>query len=140
MATPSSSPASKLLAQYPNDVQALAREATRLIRRLLPRVEEHADPTAGMIAFGHGPGYKGMVCTLILSQSGVKVGLVRGSELDDPHGLLEGRGKVHRHIQVKSPADLRRPGVSELIMATYTAWKARTGPTPAGRRVSEAVP
>ena len=127
MTTPSSSPASKLLARYPDDVQALALEAIRLIRRLLPEVEENADATAGLIAFGYGPGYKGMVCTLILSKSGVKIGLVRGSELDDPRGLLEGSGKVHRYIQMKSAADLRRPGVSALIRATYAAWRKRTG-------------
>lgn len=127
MTTRSSSPASKLMARYPDDVQALALEATRLIRRLLPDVEESADSTAGLIAFGYGPGYKGMVCTLILSTSGVKIGLVRGSELDDPRGLLAGSGKVHRHIQMKSAADLRRPGVSALIRATYAAWRKRNG-------------
>ena len=126
MTTPSSSPASKLLARYPDDVQALALEAIRLIRRLLPEVDENADATAGLIAFGYGPGYKGMVCTLILSKSGVKIGLVRGSELDDPRGLLEGSGKVHRYIQMKSAADLRRPGVSALVKATYAAWRERT--------------
>jgi len=126
MTTRSSSPASKLLARYPDDVQALALEAIRLIRRLLPEVDENADATAGLIAFGYGPGYKGMVCTLILSKSGVKIGLVRGSELDDPRGLLEGSGKVHRYIQMKSAADLRRPGVSALVKATYAAWRERT--------------
>jgi hypothetical protein len=130
MTTRSSSPVSKLLARYPDDVQALALEATRLIRRLLPDVEERADPTAGLIAFGSGPGYKGMVCTLLLSKTGVKVGLVRGSELDDPRGLLEGSGKVHRYIQMKSAADLRRPGVSALIRATYAGWRKRL-PRPA---------
>ena len=126
MTTRSSSPASKLLGRYPDDVQALAVEATQLIRRLLPGIEEGADPTAGLIAFGYGPGYKGMVCTLILSKTGVKIGLVRGSELDDPRGLLAGSGKVHRYIQMKSAADLRRPGVSALIKATYAAWRKRT--------------
>jgi hypothetical protein len=67
-----------------------------------------------------------MVCTLILSQGGVKIGLVRGSELGDPRGLLEGRGKVHRFIPVTSPADLAAPGVSELIAAADAAWQARS--------------
>jgi len=126
MTTRSSSPASKLLARYPDEVQALALEARALIRRLLPDVEESADASAGLISFGYGPGYKGMVCTLILSKTGVKIGLVRGSELDDPRGLLEGSGKVHRYIQMKSAADLRRPGVSALIKSTYAAWRKRT--------------
>ena len=125
MATRSSSPADKLLARYPPGVQALAADARRLVQRLLPGVEETADATARLLAYGYGPGYKGMVCTLILSKAGVKLGLVRGGELDDPRGLLEGRGKVHRFIACRAPADLRRPGVDELITAAHTAWKTR---------------
>ncbi len=139
MATPSSSPASELLARYPAQVQTLAGGAARLIRRLLPGVEERADPSSAILAYGFGPGYKGMVCTLILSRSAVKIGLVRGSELDDPHRLLGGRGKVHRFIELKTPADLRRRGVSDLIAAAYAAWLARTS-TPVARRARPATP
>jgi hypothetical protein len=125
MATSSSSPAvAKLLARYPDGVQALARDARALIERLLPGVEESVDPKVGLLAYGFGPGYKGMVCTLILSQKGVKLGLARGAELDDPHGLLAGAGKVHRHIAFKTAADLKRPGVTALIKVTYKAWQA----------------
>jgi len=127
MATSSSSRAAgKLLARYPGEVHSLAKKAAALIRRLLPGIAEGVDPAAGLLAYSYGPGYKGLICTLILSQTGVKLGLVRGSELDDPHGLLEGRGKVHRFIQLKTPADLRRPGVRELIAATCAAWKKRS--------------
>ena len=125
MGTRSSSPAGKLLARYPPGVQALAADARRLITRQLPRVTESADASAGLLAYGYGPGYKGTVCTLLLSKGGVKIGLVRGSELDDPHGLLEGSGKVHRYIAVKTATDLDKPGVTDLIAATYKAWKAR---------------
>jgi hypothetical protein len=119
-------------------VQVLAGDAARMIRRLMPDVEERADPSSGILSYGFGPGYKGMVCTLILSQPGVKIGLVRGSELDDPHRLLGGRGKVHRYIELKAPADLRRAGVSDLIAATYAAWQARAA-TPVARRARAAV-
>ena len=125
MATPSSSPAAKLLARYPPAVRTLATGARRLIKGQLPRVTESVDLTAGLLSYGYGPGYKGMVCTLILSKTGVKIGLVRGSELDDPHGLLAGTGKVHRYIAATSAADLDQPGVTDLIAATYDAWKAR---------------
>ena len=126
MATSSSSPAAaKLLARYPGEVQTLAKEAAALLRRLLPGVEEGVDPAAGLFAYGFGPGYTGMVCTLILSQKGVKLGLVRGAELDDPRSLLQGSGKVHRYVPLKTPADLRQAGLNALIAATYKAWQAR---------------
>lgn len=42
-----------------------------------------------------------MVCTLIISPSGVKLGIVGGVELPDPHSLLEGSGKTHRHVVLR---------------------------------------
>lgn len=115
----------KLLQAYPADVQALAQEARRLIRRLLPDSAEGVDSSAPLISYSYGPGYRGAVCTLILSKSGVKLGLVRGTELDDPRGLLQGSGKVHRYIQLHAPGDLRQAGVSQLIKAAHTACRNR---------------
>lgn len=119
----------KLLGAYPSDVQELAAGARQLIRQLLPEVEEGADPSAPVVGYSYGPGYSGMVCTLILSKSGVKLGLVRGAELADPRGLLEGSGKVHRYVQLRVPADLRKAGLSQLIKAAYTAWQRRNEQT-----------
>ena len=55
----------------------------------------------------------------------MKLGLVRGGDLPDPQGLLEGSGKVHRYIQLRTASDLREGGVSELVKASYAAWKHR---------------
>jgi len=115
----------KLLTSYPADVQALASAARLLLSKWLPRVEERVDSSAPVIGYGYGPGYRGTVCTLILSKSGVKLGLVRGAELADPRGLLEGSGKVHRYIQLRAVADLQRAGVRQLVEAGYAAWRHR---------------
>jgi hypothetical protein len=114
-----------LLAAYPTDVQALASAARRSLRTWLPNSEEVADPVAPVIGYGYGPGYKGLVCTLLVSKTGVKIGLARGAELADPHGLLGGSGKVHRYVQLRNAADLRNPDVRALVKATYAAWKQR---------------
>jgi hypothetical protein len=66
-----------------------------------------------------------MICTLLLSKSGVKLGFVNGAELPDPAGLLEGSGKKHKYIQLETPSDLDRPAVKQLIQAAYGAWKQR---------------
>ena len=115
----------KLLTSYPADVQALASAARLLLSKWLPRVEERVDSSAPVIGYGNGPGYRGTVCTLILSKSGVKLGLVRGAELADPRGLLEGSGKVHRYIQLRAVSDLQRAGVRQLVEAGYAAWRQR---------------
>jgi hypothetical protein len=104
-----------LMAGYPPEVQALAARTRDFILQALPKAEETIDTSARMVAYGYGPGYKGMVCTLIPSRKGVKLGLYRGSELPDPKGLLEGSGKVHRHVQLATPADLRKAGLKRLL-------------------------
>jgi hypothetical protein len=107
-----------LLAGYPPAIQALASHTRQFVRRVLPDVQESADATAPLVAFSHGPGYRGLVATMILSRTGVKLGLVCGASLEDPRGLLEGAGKVHRHIALRTEADLRKPGVSALLKAS----------------------
>jgi len=115
----------KLVESYTRDVQAVAAGARQLICDVLPGVEERVDPKQAIVSYGYGPGYKGMVCTLLLSKSGVKLGVVRGSELADPRGLLEGSGKVHRYVQLHARADLRKAGLRPLIKAAHAAWQAR---------------
>jgi hypothetical protein len=117
--------AETLLAKYPPEVQALAAAARAALAQWLPRSEEVVDATAPVIAYAYGPGYKGLVCSLILSKTGVKIGLAHGSELPDPAGLLAGAGKVHKHIQLHSPSDLGNPAVRALVKAAYAAWKRR---------------
>jgi hypothetical protein len=63
-----------------------------------------------------------MVCSLILSKKGVKLGML--GSVPDPHGLLRGDGKRWRHIVLKEPADLQRRGVEAIVKAAYRAWHA----------------
>lgn len=128
--------AKTLLANYPAEVQALAAAARAALAKWLPESEELVDNTAPVIGVGYGPGYKALVCSLILSKTGVKIGLARGSELQDPEGLLAGSGKVHKYIQLHSPSDLRNPAVRALVKATHAAWKQRANApaTPAASR------
>jgi hypothetical protein len=114
------------LASYPADVGELARAARSLIEKMIPGAEEYLDRSAKVIGYGFGPGYKSMVCTLILSRTGVKLGIAYGASMPDPKGLLRGAGKVHRHIAFQSLADLKQPGVKALLKAALAGWKERT--------------
>jgi hypothetical protein len=113
------------LASYPAEVRDLAHAARRMLLGALPGSEETLDETARVIGFGYGPGYKNCVCSLIMSQKGVKVGIAYGATLPDPDRLLQGAGKVHRHVALKSIADLKQPGVKSLVKAALKAWKDR---------------
>jgi hypothetical protein len=65
------------------------------------------------------------VCTLIMSQRGVKLGIVRGAELPDPKHLMTGDGNVHRHVQLGDAADLKRSGLRQLLKDALAAWRKR---------------
>jgi hypothetical protein len=114
-----------LLAAYPPGVKALALGARKLVLEALPAVEETLDTSVAVIGYGYGPGYNGLICTLILSKSGVKLGVARGVELPDPRRLLEGSGKIHRYVSFKQPSDLRRPGLNQLLKSAARAWRER---------------
>jgi hypothetical protein len=114
-----------LLGSYPEDVQTLVLQARKTLRQWLPDAAESVDESARMLAYRYGPGYKGMVCTLLLSKSGIKLGLVGGAALADPRGLLAGTGKVHRHVQLRTVEDLQQAGLKQLVLGASAACRKR---------------
>jgi hypothetical protein len=113
------------LASYPTDVRELANAARKTLAAALPGAYESVDTAAKLLGYSYGPGYKGLVCTLIMSKTGVKIGIFRGAELPDPDGLLQGAGKVHRHVQLRRVEDLDRPELKRLLAAALAAWHSR---------------
>jgi len=116
----------EFLALYPPVVRDIAVAARDLVAQMVPNATETVDRSARLIGYGYGPGYKNTICTLLLSQTGVKVGIARGSELSDPTHLLQGSGKVHRHVQLRSVADVANPGLKQLLEAAVAAWRERS--------------
>ena len=120
---------------YPPHIQALAHQARDFVLDLMADrspslgagdVIETIDGSGPYAFYGYAPGYKGLVCSLILSKTEVKLGLSHGASLDDPRSLLKGAGKVHRHIPLKTSADLKKAGVKALVKAAIKQWRART--------------
>jgi hypothetical protein len=120
----------RFLAAYPEDVQAVALSAHDFLQEMLPAIEHRLDRPAKLIGYAYGPGYKGLICTLIFSQKGIKLGIVRGSELPDPKHLMTGQGKVHRHVPLRRVGDLKTPGLRALLKVALAAWKERYGMPP----------
>lgn len=54
----------------------------------------------------------------------VNLGFFRGIHLPDPEGLLEGTGKVLRHVKLRRPDDARRPSVTALLAAAIDERRA----------------
>jgi hypothetical protein len=59
------------------------------------------------------------------AKAGVKIGLAYGASLPDPNSLLRGVGKIHRHIEVRTQAQLRQAGVEQLLAAALSLWRMR---------------
>lgn len=112
----SETPADLLLASAPPDVRDLAIRTRQVVKEELPDdVLETVD--GNDIGFGWGTGYTGLVCVVSVYSRWVNLGVVDGSDLPDPHGLLQGSGKRHRYIRLTRLADLDRPGLRELLRA-----------------------
>lgn len=45
----------------------------------------------------------------------VNLGFMKGANMPDPDGLLEGTGKQMRHAKVREPADLESPEIRALV-------------------------
>ena len=118
-----------LIGQYEPDIQRLIHAARRTLRVAFRGATETSDPQAHCLGYSYGPGYKGTVATLILSKTGVKIGIPYGSSLPDPAHLMAGEGKVHRHVAIKGPAELKAPELRALLQNALRAWETRTGHT-----------
>ena len=55
----------------------------------------------------------------------VNVGFFRGAEIADPNGLLEGTGKVMRHVKLRPGHDLDATALTRLVDTAYTDMKER---------------
>jgi len=115
-----------MIGQYGPEIQSLIHAATHMLRAAFNGATETFDPQAHVVGYSYGPGYKGLVATLILSKTGAKIGIPYASSLADAAHLLAGEGKVHRHVVIKNPAELKTPELKALREDALRAWKSRT--------------
>ena len=121
--------AEKILAHCPESVAATGSSLRQFLLRHLKGITEQPDPKANVIGYSYGAGYKDLICTIILSKKGTKLGFYKGSELPDPKKLLTGSGKVHRYVEISSEEDVRNPALLELLEHAVVAREKRLGPS-----------
>jgi hypothetical protein len=114
-----------ILVKYDAPVRELALRLREFLLKQLKGVTEQADVPANMVAYGYGPGYKDMICTIIPSKKGVKLGFYKGSELPDPTKLLTGSGKVHKYVEIKTEKDVESAALKALLAEAFKSYKAR---------------
>ena len=118
-----------LLEAFSPEVQKLALATRAFVLRIIPKAMETVDTKSRLIGFGFGPGYKDVICTLIPAKTWVTLGIGWGAELPDPQKLLEGSGKVHRHVKLKAESDLKNPALQAILQAGLQRWESKRKPT-----------
>jgi hypothetical protein len=104
------------LSTHDRSVAALALALRDIVLEEAPDVAEKMyrnHPSA--IWLGFGPKMKDMLWYIATATSHVNLGFCRGAALPDPHHVLEGDGKVMRHVKFRSESDLERPFVRRYI-------------------------
>lgn len=82
----------------------------------------------GAATFGVGPKKMSEGYVYIAPHvSHVNLGFYKGASLPDPGHLFEGTGKALRHIKIRTPDDVDRPAVRNLVMAAITERRSVLG-------------
>ena len=93
----------------------------RLVLEAVPDIRYAVDTVDAQIGYGARQfGYGGWgMAALAPYTNWVSLALLRGAELDDPDGLLEGTGRSVRHVKVRSTEQLaeRREAIKRLLEA-----------------------
>ncbi|MGO3183465.1 MAG: DUF1801 domain-containing protein [Aequorivita sp.] len=106
---------------FSSDIKEIAREARKLIYKVLPEVVEVVWIKQKNIGFGTGPKKKTEhFCWLMPATKHVSLGFNFGAELPDPKNLLEGTGKSYRHYKIRSVENLYNPALIELLKYAIT--------------------
>ena len=109
--------AAKTVDEYVESTSGVVRRtieaARRLVRETLPQAEEVMKWGAPVYLAPDGT----PEVYLYAGRDHVNIGFIHGVLLDDPNGLLKGKGKEGRHVTFRSPDELRRDGLVDLIRA-----------------------
>ncbi|MCX6287638.1 MAG: hypothetical protein NTY96_11040 [Bacteroidetes bacterium] len=116
---------STILSKYDPSTAELGGQLTGFLLSQLPGSVELPDESSGIIAITYGKGYKDIICTVIPSKQGIKLGFNRGSELPDPEHLLTGKGKLHKYVVIRSALDFEKPGILSLLREGLKAYDKR---------------
>jgi hypothetical protein len=132
----------QFLAAYEPRITQLALAARALVLGEAPQAVELIYDAYNAVAAGYSfTGRAGDAFIHIAAYAGwVNLGFNRGSELDDPKGLLQGSGRWIRHLRIAEAADAKRPELRAFVRAAVArAKRPLEGVEGAGKSVVRAV-
>ena len=108
----------EIVAAYDEPVQYLLVRARSFIYQVYPAAVEVPWPVQRTLGYGVGPKKNSEHFAWLQPQrTYLNLGFNYGTELPDPEGLLEGTGKLLRHVKIRRPEDLKNPALRDLLEA-----------------------
>jgi len=105
---------------------ALVERLRKLIHSVAPRVREEVK-YGGLLFSGASP-----FCGLFSYERHVSLEFSRGAVLPDRHQVLEGNGKLRRHIKIEKVGDLFKKNVREYVDLAFSAVSSAKDAKPDG--------
>jgi hypothetical protein len=101
-------------AEYLKDQSPKNQAIIRGLRRFVKRVEPGLSET---VKWGNGCwiGSNGPVAYVYSAPEYVQFGFFNGASLNDPKGLLEGKGRYVRHTKVRKPSEINERSFAALL-------------------------
>ncbi len=114
-----------LLSQYDEQVFRTALQLRELLPSCLPGIIEQVDLPAKMVGYCYGQKYAELICVMIPSKKGLKLGFNQGVDLNDPDKLLGGTGKISRYLEIKTGEKLKAAVIKKFLKNALVLYKQR---------------
>jgi hypothetical protein len=111
------------------------------MRARLPGATQLVYDTYNALGVGFGPSQKASeaIFSVVLYPRYVTLFFLQGVGLPDPERLLQGDGKVVRHIKLESPADLDKPAIRKLMAVALKSAKQSIDSTVPGSLIIKSI-
>lgn len=108
-----------IVERFDPKIQKLARSVRMAVRKRLPTANELVYDYGKQLVIGYSPSENGIesVVSTAARDSGVALYFNYGPRLPDPKGLLLGKGKATRFVELESASRVKHPDVEAFIAA-----------------------
>jgi hypothetical protein len=130
-----------LLDKYTPELATAGRDCLKRMRARLPGATQLVYDTYNALGIGFGPSEKASeaIFSIVLYPRYVTLFFLQGVQLPDPKKLLQGDGKVVRHIKLESAADLEKPAIRQLMTAALSSAKRPIDHTAPGGLIIKSI-
>jgi len=106
-------PADAYFESLDGEIAGIAAEARALVRSACPRAAEVIK--WGIPVYELDGERSRVVCAIKAAKAHVNLQFEKGAMLDDPEGMLEGTGKLMRHVKLRPGEKIKKSAIREML-------------------------